>query len=168
MLEFDLGESTEGLHGLFEQRVPCSARLFSALRQRHAAQALVDSVAAPRWCVLRSGYHGYTFVGGEISCSLLGLVIGELRKCGPVLLHAGDKRADIFPRDYGAHLATIHTRPSGPALHSHPHQPQLIAHNIRFIFFGAEWKRSFLRSPSRPDLSPLSSPCRAPARRASP
>jgi hypothetical protein len=97
MIEINLSESAGAVRPLFKETVPDGPRLFSALNSYHPAIALADSADNPNWCVLRSGWFGRTFIGGEIKPDALGLAVQQLRKTGQVLLDLGDHRSTNFP-----------------------------------------------------------------------
>jgi hypothetical protein len=97
LIELDLSESAGAVRPLFKETVPDGPRLFSALNSYHPAIALADSAEVPNWCVLRSGWFGRTFIGGEIKPDVLGLAVQQLRKTGQVLLDLGDYRSTDFP-----------------------------------------------------------------------
>lgn len=97
MIEINLAESSRAVRPLLGEIVPDGARLFSALNGSHPATALADAVDSPRWCVLRSGWFGNTFIGGEIEPHILGVAIRELRRSGRVILDLRDPRSIDFP-----------------------------------------------------------------------
>jgi len=97
MIEINLAKSAGAVRPLFRETVPDGPRLFSALNSYHPAIALADSADNPNWCVLRSGWFGRTFIGGEIKPDVLGLAVQQLCETGQVLLDLGDHRATSFP-----------------------------------------------------------------------
>ena len=97
MIEINIAESAETVRPLFKESVPDGPRLFSALNNYHPAIALIDSADNPNWCVLRSGWFGRTFIGGEIVPDVLDEAVKKLREAGRVLLDLGDHRSAHFP-----------------------------------------------------------------------
>jgi RimJ/RimL family protein N-acetyltransferase len=97
MIELNLAGSAGAVRPLFQEAVPDGPRLFSALNGYHPAIALADAADDPRWCVLRSGWFGRTFIGGEIEPRVLGLAVQHLCQTGHVLLDLGDPRSAHYP-----------------------------------------------------------------------
>jgi GNAT superfamily N-acetyltransferase len=97
MIELNLAQSAGAVRPLFQETVPDGPRLFSALNGYHPAIALADAAGDPQWCVLRSGWFGRTFIGGETEPDLLALAVQHLRKTGHVLLDLGDPRSAHYP-----------------------------------------------------------------------
>ncbi len=73
MIELNLTDSAGAVRPLFQETVPDGLRLFSALNGHHPAIAWADAAGDPHWCVLRSGWFGRTFIGGQIEPGVLGL-----------------------------------------------------------------------------------------------
>ena len=64
-VEIDPVQSSTKLETLFDRWMPYRPRLFSVLEGCHKVRALVDDIANPTWCVLRSGWNGWTFIPFE-------------------------------------------------------------------------------------------------------
>ena len=97
MIELNLAGSAGAVRPLFQEAVPDGPRLFSALNGYHPAIALADAADGPQWCVLRSGWFGRTFLGGQIEPGVLALAVQQLRSTGHVLLDLGDPRSAHYP-----------------------------------------------------------------------
>ena len=92
MIEIDAAESAPALRPLFDPDAPDHPRLFSALRGLHPSRAWVDATPSPRWCALRSGWFGRTFLGGTAGADELAPAIEALRASGQVVLDRADPR----------------------------------------------------------------------------
>ena len=99
MIEIEPAQYSERLRVLFDPNSPDHPRLFSVFAGRHPGTALVDDVTNPQWCVLRSGWIGRTFIGGEMDAESLGQAIDQLRRQGHVHLDKSDPHARLFPAD---------------------------------------------------------------------
>jgi RimJ/RimL family protein N-acetyltransferase len=119
MIEINLAESAGAVRPLFKETVPDGPRLFSALNGYHPAIAVADAADHPQWCVLRSGWFGRTFIGGQIEPDVLGLAVQQLRKTGHVLLDLGDPRSTQYPpgaTDIEPRIEFYDRPPEDPAL----------------------------------------------------
>lgn len=99
MTEIEPAQYSESLRGLFDPNSPDHPRLFSVLAGRHPGTALVDNVTNPQWCILRSGWIGRTFIGGEMDAESVAPAIALLRRQGHVHLDKNDPHARFFPAD---------------------------------------------------------------------
>ena len=99
MVEIEPHRYSARLRGLFGSNPPDHPRLFSVLAGHHSGTALVDDVTSPHWCVLRSGWIGRTFIGGEMDAESVAQAITLLRKRGHVHLDKSDPHARLFPSD---------------------------------------------------------------------
>ena len=99
MIGIDPTQYSEPLRILFAPNTPDHPRLFSVLAGHHPGTALVDDVTNPNWCVLRSGWIGRTFIGGQIDADSVTQAIALMRQQGPVHLDKNDPYAGLFPAD---------------------------------------------------------------------
>ena len=97
LIEIDLAQCPTNLQTLFDQSVPGRVRLFSVLEGRHAGIALADDGTHPTWCVVRSAWHGRTFIGGTPNAQCLSQAVTELRRVGQVDLFIESERVSILP-----------------------------------------------------------------------
>ena len=89
MTTIEPAQYSELIRVLFDPNSPDQPRLSSVLAGRHPGTALVDDVTNPQWCILRSGWIGRTFIGGEMDAKSVAQAIALFRRQGHVHL---DKR----------------------------------------------------------------------------
>ena len=99
MTAIEPAQYSELIHVLFDLNSPDHPRLSSVLAGRHPGTALVDDATNPRWCILRSGWIGRTFIGGEMDAKSVAQAIALLRRQGHVHLDKNDPHARLFPTD---------------------------------------------------------------------
>lgn len=118
---------TPGLRSLFRTDGPLAPRCFAVLEgSGHAGRILTDSPADPTWVLVREGYEGVTYLGGQLDSLTLASALTELRQGGDVLvvLAPDDPRLDLLPPDPDLEGWTLdfYDRPAGEGLDDYLHQ----------------------------------------------